>query len=103
MIGSEMKKMTKEEQKHIEAQLGCPFKIRLWEDRDRGEAWAPVFDETTFILLDDDYQETSTYNAGMRFMEFEPLKVGQFEIVFEKRLGWKFTAENRKRFLVHVQ
>ncbi|HEX9757895.1 MAG TPA: protease inhibitor I42 family protein [Nitrospiria bacterium] len=94
--------VAKDKQKTIETQIGNPFKIRIWEDRDRGEAWAPIFDEEAFILLDDDYQETSTYNAGMRGLEFEALKIGDFEIVFEKRLGWKFTAENRKRFSIHV-
>jgi hypothetical protein len=39
----------------------------------------------------------------MRVLEFEALKMGQYEIAFEKRLGWKFTAENRKGFLVHVE
>jgi len=94
--------VTKDKQKNIETRMGNSFKIRIWEDRSRGEAWAPIFDEKAFILLDDDYQETSTYNAGMRELEFEALKVGQFEIVFEKRLGWKFTAENRKRFTIDV-
>ena len=94
--------ITRDKQKTIDAQVGNPFKIRIWEDRSRGEAWAPIFKEEAFILLDDDYQETSTYNAGMRELEFEPLQAGDFEIVFEKRLGWKFTAENRKRFSIHV-
>jgi hypothetical protein len=75
----------------------------MWEDRTRGEIWIPLYDPTAFILVDDDYEETSTYNAGMRVLEFEALKMGQYEIAFEKRLGWKFTAENRKGFLVHVE
>ncbi len=95
--------VTKEQQKKIETRVGALFKIRMWEDRTRGESWTPLYDPTAFILIDDDYEETSTYNAGIRVLEFEALKAGQYEIVFEKRLGWKFTAENRKKFQVHVE
>lgn len=98
-----MSGITKDHQKHIEAEIGVPFPIRLWEDRSRGEIWAPIYGDQHFNLIDDEYEETSTYNAGMRVMVFDPLEEGQFEIIFEKRLGWKFTAEIRKRFLVTVR
>jgi len=39
---------------------------------------------------------------GQRTFEFKALKPGVFAVVFEKRMGWKFTAEDRRVFHITV-
>jgi predicted secreted protein len=56
-------------------------------------------------LLGDDYLRVAGNNAvdnGQRTFEFKATKPGVFQIVFEKRMGWKFTAEDRRVFHVTV-
>ena len=40
--------------------------------------------------------------SGKRTFEFRALKPGSHRIVFEKRMGWKFTAEDRRVYVVSV-
>jgi predicted secreted protein len=91
--------------KIIEATLGHPIEIHLWEDRTRGELWVPTYDPTGVELLADDYLRIAGNNAvdnGQRTFEFRAVKPGTHRILFEKRMGWKFTAEDRRVFDVTV-
>lgn len=91
--------------KVVEAVLDRPFCIHLWEDRTRGELWVPAYDSSEFQLLADDYLRVAGNNAvdnGRRTFEFRAMKTGSFRILFEKRLGWKFTAEDRRLFQVNA-
>lgn len=83
----------------IAAHVGTPFAVHLWEDRTRGEQWVPVYDPAVLALTSDDYLRIASNNAvdnGRRSFEFQPLRVGTHRLVFEKRMGWKFTAEDRR-------
>ena len=94
-----------DQEKVIHATLDQPIEIHLWEDRTRGELWIPNFDPTGLALLSDDYLRVAGNNAvdnGQRTFEFAALKPGTFEVVFEKRMGWKFTAEDRRVFRITV-
>ena len=91
--------------KVIEATLERPIQIHLWEDRTRGELWVPTYDPTGVELLADDYLRIAGNNAGdngQRTFEFRAVKPGTHRILFEKRMGWKFTAEDRRVFDVTV-
>jgi hypothetical protein len=91
--------------KSLSAVCGRPFEITLWEDRTRGELWVPSYDPAELVLLEDDFLRTASGNAlenGRRRFEFRPVKAGTHRLLFEKRLGWKFTAEDRRVFLVAV-
>lgn len=91
--------------KEIEAVVDRPLQIHLWEDRTRGEQWVPTYDTTALALLTDDYLRIAGNNAvdnGCRTFEFRPVKSGCYEVIFEKRMGWKFTAEDRRVFHVTV-
>jgi predicted secreted protein len=91
--------------KVIETTLDQPIQIHLWEDRTRGELWVPTYDATALALLADDYLRIAGNNAvdnGRRTFEFKPIKTGSYEILFEKRMGWKFTAEDRRVFQVTI-
>jgi predicted secreted protein len=77
---------------------GIPFHIHLWEDRTRGELWVPTYDSSSLVLISDEYLRIASGNAvdsGRRTFEFKPVALGTSRLVFEKRLGWKFTAEDR--------
>jgi predicted secreted protein len=53
----------------------------------------------------DDFLRTANGNAvdsGRRTFEFRAVAPGTHRLVFEKRMGWKFTAEDRRVFLVRV-
>ena len=92
--------------KAIVATKGKSFTVRLWEDRTRGEQWVPSYEASAFVLVGDDFLRTTSNNAvdsGSRTFEFEALKVGTHRIEFNKRLAWKFTAEDRRIFDVTVQ
>ena len=94
-----------DQDKGIEVTVGRPIEIHLWEDRTRGELWIPSYDSGALALLSDDYLRVAGNNAvdnGQRTFEFKALKPGIFEIVFEKRMGWKFTAEDRRVFRITV-
>jgi predicted secreted protein len=89
--------------KVIETTLEHPIQIHLWEDRTRGELWVPTYDATGLELLADDYLRIAGNNAvdnGQRTFEFKAVKPGTHRVLFEKRMGWKFTAEDRRVFNV---
>jgi predicted secreted protein len=91
--------------KLIEGRLDQPIVIHLWEDRTRGELWVASYDPSALALLADEYLRIAGNNAvdnGRRTFEFKLLKPGEHRIVFEKRMGWKFTAEDRRVFQVMV-
>ncbi len=93
------------EKKTLKVRVGEPFKITLWEDRTHGHSWQPQFDSAPVELVDEDYVRTihvDTADFGKRTFEFVCSQVGQFEIVFEKRIGWKFSADDRKVFLIEA-
>jgi Chagasin family peptidase inhibitor I42 len=92
-------------EKVIEALLDRPIQIHLWEDRTRGELWVPSYDTTGLALLGDDYLRIAGNNAvdnGRRTFEFKAVRPGSYQLLFEKRMGWKFTAEDRRVFQVKV-
>lgn len=89
--------------KVVKARVGMPVQIRLWEDRTRGEIWVPNYDAAVIPLMGDDFLRTASNNAvdqGQRSFEFKPAAAGTHRLVFEKRMGWKFTAEDRQIFYV---
>ena len=94
-----------DEAKVIEATLDEPIHIHLWEDRTRGELWVPTYDPTGLALLADDYLRIAGNNAvdnGRRTFEFRAMKPGHYQVLFEKRMGWKYTAEDRRVYQVTV-
>jgi predicted secreted protein len=89
----------------LATRLGVPLQIHLWEDRTRGEQWVPTYDPTGLMLIGDDFLRIASNNAvdsGQRTFEFQPVSVGEHRVVFEKRMGWKFTAEDRRVFRITV-
>jgi predicted secreted protein len=91
--------------KVIEATLEQSVQIHLWEDRTRGELWVPTYDPAGLELLADDYLRIAGNNAvdnGQRTFEFKAVRPGTHRVLFEKRMGWKFTAEDRRVFDVTV-
>ena len=95
------------QEKALAVHAGATFKIRLWEDRTRGEIYVCQYDPSVFSLLNDDYERTVGENwnildSGKRVFEFRADKSGKSRIVFEKRMGWRFTAEDRRVYAVAV-
>ena len=93
------------EAKLMSVMRGVTFPIHLWEDRTRGELWVPSFDAAALALVNDEFLRIASNNAvdqGRRTFEFQALVAGTHRVVFEKRMGWKFTAEDRRVFLVDV-
>ncbi|GIW56136.1 MAG: hypothetical protein KatS3mg082_2540 [Nitrospiraceae bacterium] len=91
--------------KVLESRVDEPFQIHLWEDRTRGELWIPSYDPAALVLVGDDFLRIASGNAvdaGRRTFEFKAVAPGTHRVVFEKRMGWKFTAEDRRMFLVQV-
>lgn len=91
--------------KTITAANGASFQIHLWEDRTRGELWIPVYDPASLVLVSDEFLPIASSNAvesGRRTFEFRAVAPGTHRLVFEKRMGWKFTPEDRRVFLVGV-
>jgi predicted secreted protein len=89
----------------IPAVVERPFTIHLWEDRTRGEQWVPSYDTASLALLADEFLRIASNNAvdnGQRTFEFKAVAPGVHQLVFEKRMGWKFTAEDRRQFEIHV-
>jgi hypothetical protein len=85
----------------LTAQVAATVQIHLWEDRTRGESWVPAYDPAMLALVSDDFQCVASNNAvqaGLRTFDFKPLLAGTHELVFEKRMGWKFTSEDRRVF-----
>lgn len=94
-----------QESRVIDTVLGHAFTIRLWEDRTRGEQWVPSYNTKALTLIDDQFLRVASNNAvenGQRTFEFRGMLTGTYEVLFEKRMGWKFTAEDRRIFLIHV-
>ncbi len=91
--------------KILTSRMGEPLRIHLWEDRTRGELWIPSYNPEALVLVGDDFLRIMSGNAvdaGRRTFEFKPVAPGTHRVVFEKRMGWKFTAEDRRVFLVQV-
>jgi hypothetical protein len=65
----------------------------------------PSYDPAALVLLSDEYLRIANGNAvdsGRRTFEFKSVAPGTHRILFEKRLGWKFTAEHRHVYDVTV-
>src|SRR2546425_9927783 len=95
------------EEKLLETSVGETFTVRLWEDRTRGEIYVPSYDPEALALLSDEYERSfgdsnNAIDAGKRAFEFRALKPGVHRIVFEKRMGWKFTPEDRRGYTATV-
>lgn len=91
--------------KTIKTVRGNEFQIHLWEDRTRGELWVPAYDPSSLVLVNDDYLRIASNNAvdsGTRTFEFRAVASGAHRLVFEKRMGWKFTAEDRRVYQVEA-
>ena len=91
--------------KIIATTLEHSIQIHLWKDRTRGELWVPTYDPAGLELLADDYLRIAGNNAvdnGQRTFEFKAVKPGTHRVLFEKRMGWKFTAEDRRVFDVRA-
>src|SRR2546422_6302244 len=91
------------EEKVLETSVGETLTIRLWEDRTRGEIYVPSYDPEALALLNDEYERSfgdsnNAIDSGKRAFEFRALKPGVHRLVFEKRMGWKFTPEDRRGF-----
>ena len=96
------------QEKTVETHMGDTVRIRLWEDRTRGEMYAPLYDPQAVVLVNDEYERAIGENwnivdSGERVFEFRPVKSGVHRIVFEKRMGWRFTAEDRRVYLLTVK
>ena len=82
------------------------FFIHLWEDRTRGEQWVPSYDTKGLALLGDEFLRIAGNNAvenGQRIFEFKAVQSGVYQVIFEKRMGWKFTAEDRRLFRIEAE
>ncbi len=91
--------------KSLQVTKGDAFSVNLWEDRTRGEQWVPSYDTKVLVLVEDEFLRTVSNNAvdsGRRTFEFQALEAGQQKLEFSKRMAWKFTAEDRRIFLVNV-
>ena len=94
------------EVKSIQTTKGATIRLNLWEDRTRGEQWVPSYDQKALVLIEDEFLRTTSNNAvdsGRRTFEFQALEAGEFRLEFSKRLAWKFTAEDRRVFLITVK
>ena len=83
-----------------------PFVLQLWEDRTRGEQWVISYDTKGFALLGDEFLRIASNNAvenGQRIFELKAVQPGVYQLIFEKRMGWKFTAEDRRLFKIEVE
>jgi predicted secreted protein len=83
-----------------------PFVLQLWEDRTRGEQWVVSYDTKGLALLSDEFLRIASNNAvenGQRIFEFKAVQPGLYQVVFEKRMGWKFTAEDRRLFKIQAE
>jgi predicted secreted protein len=92
--------------RRLTARVGSSFQIHLWEDRTRGELWVPAYEPEQLALIADDFLRTASGNAldsGRRTFEFQAVAPGEHRLVFEKRMGWKFTAEDRRVFVIKAQ
>ena len=91
--------------KIIDADAGNTFQITLWEDRTGGYSWTPRYAPDALDLIDDEYSRTvsvDTADFGKRVFTFLAKTPGEYSLVMEHRVGWKFTADNRKNYLVRI-
>ncbi len=105
MSGRDVGEEADRDAKTMRVVAGGTFQIHLWEDRTRGELWVPVYEPASLVLVSDEYVRTANGNAvdsGRRSFEFQAVSAGTHRLVFEKRLGWKFTAEDRRVFRIEV-
>ncbi len=90
----------------IDAKVGEPFQIRMWEDRTKGGCrYVPTYDSEVLRLLSDEYDRTRNIrvtDSGMRSFEFVALSSGKTSLAFESRYGWKFSAENHLAYEVTI-
>lgn len=92
-------------EKTIEASAGDRFDITLWEDRTAGYSWTPRYDPAGFDLIDDDYRRTvnvDTADYGRRTFTFLAKTPGDHSLVIEDRVGWKFSAGNRRQYVIRI-
>ena len=94
-------------EKVLHTRAGGTVTIRLWEDRTRGEIYMPLFDSAAVVMVNDDYDRSMGENwnivdSGKHVFEFRALRPGVHRIVFEKRMGWRFTAEDRRVYVLMV-
>ena len=95
-----------QKKKSLKVRVGEPFRITLWEDRTHGYSWHPQLDSLPIDLIDDDYEQTihvDTADSGKRTFEFICSQAGRFEIMFENRVGWQFSANGYKTFVVEAE
>ncbi len=93
------------EERVITVPVDQPFVIHLWEDRTRGEQWVPSYDSKALALLGDEFLRIASNNAvenGQRTFEFKAVLPGGHQLLFEKRMGWKYTAEDRRIFRIEA-
>jgi predicted secreted protein len=91
--------------KTIDIVAGESFEVAVWEDRTAGYSWTPRYDADAFDLIDDDYQRTvnvDTADFGRRTFTFLAKTPGEHSLVLEYRVGWKFSASNRKQYVVKI-
>lgn len=89
----------------MQVRVGEPFTVMLWEDRTHGHLWQPRLDDLPIRVLDDDYERTiqiDLADSGKRTFELICSESGQFEIIFERRYGWKFTADGHRTVVVEA-
>lgn len=93
------------EKKILKVRAGEPFKVTLWEDRTHGYSWQHVENSAPVELLSDEYERTinvDTADSGKRTFEFVCARPGRYEILFENRVGWQYTAKGMKAFIVEA-
>jgi predicted secreted protein len=92
--------------KALDVSVGETFDVTVWEDRTAGYSWTPQYDSSALDLIDDDYQRTvnvDTADFGRRTFTFLARTPGEHSLVLEYRVGWKFSAANRRQYLVTVR
>lgn len=92
--------------KTLDVSVGESFDVTVWEDRTAGYSWTPQYDSIALDLIDDDYQRTvnvDTADFGRRTFTFLAKTPGEHSLVLEYRVGWKFSASNRRQYLVTVR
>jgi predicted secreted protein len=92
--------------KILDATAGDTFEVSLWEDRTAGYSWTPRYDPAAVDLIADDYQRTvnvDTADYGRRTFTFLAKIAGEYPLVLEHRVGWKFSAGNRRHYLVKIR
>lgn len=66
----------------------------------------PSYDPKGLALLTDEFLRIASNNAvenGQRVFEFKAVQSGIYQLLFEKRMGWKFTAEEQRVFRIEAE